>query len=206
MENYNEKVNYGNEEHPLWRERLVVSKVQYGYSLYDRKNKKNLINQQKKFDCEFCKKLLLDGNFNDFETYKENIKVDIVSENKIIIFKHKHYNNYYNINTFEQLKKVSLVELQSRIDMNYIQKWDLPDELDFKEEDIQNMPESLKKDATSKLKLYKRNLREIVNNNMVFEQAHKAINENDGELAWNVLQLRNGHEYENYEIIEPTNL
>lgn len=206
MEDYNKKVNYGSKESPIWRDRLVVNQSNYGYRLFDRTIKKNLLSQKSELDCIYGKKKLLEGDLDAFNKFKEEIKDKALTENKIIVFKSKHFDNYYNISTYDQLKKVALLVLEQRMEANYIQKWNLPEPLDYKEEDIDSMPESFQKDAIAKMKRYKQDFRENSENNKVFDMVHKAISEKNGELAWHVLQLRNGYEYETYEIIEPTSL
>lgn len=206
MEDYNEKINYGTEDEPLWRNRLFVTTAMYGYFLYDRKIKQPLLSMKPRADCDKGKELLLAGKIDEFNKLVEDIKDVEVVDPKIIKFKGKHTDDYYYINTYEQLKKVSLNVLQERLDSWYLTKWSVPDQLDYNIDDIQNMPESFRKDAENKLAKRKMEIKEAVDNNKMYESAVKALDENNGGLAWTILQNRNEYEYESFEIITPINL
>ena len=49
-------------------------------------------------------------------------------------------------------------------------------------------------------------IKQAVENNNLYTSTIKAIEEENGAIAWNILQIRADYEYEEYEIIEPINL
>lgn len=206
MENYKEKVNYGTEKEPLWRDRLFVSRATYGYFLYDRKNKKSLISKKSLETCNSGKELLLKGKEEEFLTFLEEIKDEVVVEPKILVFKEKHGDKYYYANTYEQLKKVSLEVLAERLSYWYITKWGIPTELDYSFEDIDKLPETFRHDAKLKLKENKKRIKEATDNNRIYEAAVRAVDEQNGDLAWTIIQNRTEYEYEEFEFVEPIDL
>lgn len=204
---YDEKVNYGDDEHPIWRDRLWINTNGhgYGFNLFDRQEKKTMIMGQTKEFCEEGRKLLKAGDLAGFSIHMKNQKEFVVT-NQILIYKEKYGNSYYNVFTITQLYKVALEIVQNRMDDGYIQEFNLPEKLDFTKEDIEKLPESLRKEAEKKLEYYQANLKSIKENNQSFLDAKKAVETQDGYLAWLVLNNRAGYEYENFEIVSVTDL
>lgn len=206
MENYNEKVNYGTDKEPLWRDRLMVSTTTYGYFLYDRKLKKALISKKSLETCNTGKDLLLKGKEKEYEKFLEEIKDEVVTERKIIVFKGKHNDDYYYAENYDQLKKVCLKVLSERLAYWYITKWGVPAELDYSFDDIENLPETFRKEAKDKLAANKKRIKEAVDNNRIYEAAVRAVDEENGDLAWTIIQNRTEYEYEEFEFVEPHDL
>jgi hypothetical protein len=202
MEDYNEKLNYGSEKEPLFRERLWVSKNAYGFNLFDRKTKKQILVNKSKETCEEAKNLLTAGKENLFNAFKERVKDEEIVTNKILICGDKYSNDIYSVPTVRDLHKVALHILEYRFENGYFQKSTLPKPLDYTKEDIEKMPESFRKDVTEKLKSNERYIQSAKEVNREYEYAETAIKENDGQTAWEIIRTRN-NEYEKVELIEP---
>jgi hypothetical protein len=203
MEDYNEKVNYGSEAEPRLKDRLDITSTMYGFNLFDRKNKVNLLFAKSKETCEEGKALLLANKHDLFTVFKERVKDEEVVKNKILIDKGKYGDGYFAIPTLKDLYKVCLFILKDRFEMNYFFKYnEFPKELDYTEEDIEKMPESFRKDAKEKLKTNKKYISDCKEVNREYELAEKALKEKNGALAYEILRNRDG-EYEKFEIIEP---
>lgn len=203
MEDYNEKINYGSEAEPMLRDRLAISPGLYGFNLYDKKEKKHLLFAKAKCLCEEGKTLLLTSKFHFFESFKERIEFEEVVTNKILIDNHKDGEDYYSIPTLKDLYKVSLYILKNRMEYGYFSKCELPKELDYTEEDVEKMPESFRKDARYRLIEKKNYIKDCKKVNDEYDLTEKAINEENGALAYEILKKRNDHEYEDFKIIEP---
>lgn len=207
MEDYNEKLNYGTEDFPRIKERLEISSGQYGYSLYDRKLKKNLLFGKLKESCEEGKSLLL-ANKNDlFELFKTRIKdEEVFIPTKILIDRTEYSDDYYSIPTLKDLHKVALHILERRFDNNCFVKCNIPNELDYTYEDVEKLPESFRKDAKNKLDRRIKSIKDGKAINREYEIVEKIIKEENGELAWSILRNREDNEYEKIEIVTPIKL
>lgn len=204
MEDYNEKLNYGSEKEPLFRERLWVSKNSaYGFNLFDRKTKKQILVNKSKETCEEAKNLLTAGKENLFNAFKERVKDEEIVTNKILICDDKYGRDIYSVPTVTDLYKVALHILEYRFENNYFQKSTLPKPLDYTKEDIEKMPESFRKDATEKLKSNERYIQSIKEVNSEYDDAENALKNKDGQTAWEIIRSRNDNEYEKIELIEP---
>lgn len=207
MEDYNEKLNYGTEEYPRLRDRLDVTSALYGFNLYDRKEKKNLLFCKSKVLCEEGLTLLKTSELHFFESFKERIKFeDVVNPTKILIDRTEYSDDYYSIPTLKDLYKVALNILEKRFDNNCFVKCNVPNELDYTYEDVEKLPESFRKDAKNKLDRRIKSIKESKNTNREYEIVEKIIKEKNGELAWSILRNREDNEYEKIEIITPIKL
>ena len=206
MENYKEKINRGSKQYPQLTDRLYIGRSMYGHFLNDLKIRKTLISKKSLESCQRAKDLLVNGDEKGYVELLKEIENEQVVEPKIVVFNGKHGDDYYYINTYEQLKKVALHVLQERMDYWYITKWGVPDALDYTFEDIEKFPDSFKKEAKSKLAKRTEEIKEAKDNNTLYDAAVKALDEENGSLAWSILQNRADHEYEGFEIIEPHNL
>lgn len=206
MENYNEEINTGTEERPRLKPRLIINRAGngYGYNLYDRKLKTNLLVRCSKETCESAILLLVDNDIDKFNTLKDCTEGEVIETGQILMWHGKHSVEYYNINTLPDLYKVSLHLLKVFFEIGYIQKWDLTGkELDYTKDDILNMPESIQEDMIKKLRLNERDIASYKENNDIFDKATKCIETNDGQTAFRVLMNRCDNEYERIEIIKP---
>lgn len=204
---YDEKLNYGDEANPIWRDRLWINNNSngYGFNLFDRKEKRHLLYGQTKEFCQQAKELLIAGDLAGFEHHKKNA-TEIVT-NQILIYHEKYGNSYYNVFTLSQLYRVALEIVTRRLNDGYITKWNNPPvKPDFDKEDIEKLPESLRKSASATFEDYILSLRAHQENNEIYESAKKAIENNDGSKAWEIICHRAGYEYEKFEIVTPENL
>jgi hypothetical protein len=209
MEDYNEKLIWCLKSgDPYEVERLIISVGQYGYNLIDRKNKVQLLFEKSKETCEEGKNLLLASKFDLYEIFKERVKDEEITKNKILIDKGKHGDHFFSIPTLKDLYKVSLYLLKERINYGYIQDWGKYNEkpLDYTEEDIEKLPLSFQEKAKEKLNYYNEQLKAYEENKIVCDLAKKAIKEKDGATAFRIINNRRDYEYESFEIIEPTKL
>ena len=128
-----------------------------------------------------------------------------MEKSKIIIFKEKHGDKIYFISTKEDLYNVSLYVLKERLENGYISDWgECPlDNIDFNLDDIDALPKSLQDEAMKKLKYHNEKINSYEHNNKIYDLTLKAINENDGKLAYKVLNYRIDYNYEEFEIVEP---
>jgi hypothetical protein len=208
MEDYNEKVNYGSVTIPLLRDRLEITSTMYGFNLFDRKNKVNLLFSKSKGTCEEGKSLLLDGKIERFESFKNTIKIkyEEVVTNKILIYKHRDGDDIFSIPTLKDFYKVCLHILNNRFENNYFSKYnedEFPKKLDYTEEDIEKMPESFRKEAKDKLNTNKRYINDCKEANREYELVEKALKEEDGHLASTIIKNLDSDEI---EIVEPRKL
>lgn len=207
VNNYNEKLNYGTEAEPLLRDRLYITTGTYGYNLFDRKEKKNLLFCKSKVLCEEGLTLLKTSEFHFFESFKERIKFEeVIIPNKILIEHNKYGENYYSIPTLNDLYKVSLHILEERLENKFFCKSNIPEKLDYTYYDIEKLPESFRKDAKSKLDGRNKYIKECEEANKEFDLIEKALNEKNGQLALQILKNRIDFEYEKIEIIETIKL
>lgn len=185
-------------------DRLKIYPTTYGYNLFDRKIEKRLLSNKSKETCLEGIRILQNNPYNVFEEFIEKVKDEVIVNNTILICKEKHGDMIYSIPTINDLYKVSLHILQKRVNINYIQKWDLPtDELDYNEDDIEKMPKSFQEKAREELKHHKQNIKSYVDNNKMYDLTIKALDEKNGALAFRILQFRTDYEYEEFEIVEP---
>lgn len=208
MEDYNEKVNYGTESSPLLRERLNISSTLYGYNLFDKKEKKNLLFSKSKESCEEGKALLIAGKIELFNnSFKKRIEhEEIVVPNKIIVDYNRDGEDYYSIPTLKDLYKVALHILEQRFENKYFYRCNLDKDLDYTYEDIEKMPESFRKDAKNKLDSHIYYNKKYKEANLEYDLIEKAISEKNGSLAWSIIKNRVDNENEKYEIINPIKL
>lgn len=213
----NDKIDYSefitvSDKYPYKTERLLLRKnvSGYGYDLIDRIGKQGkwlfLLTAQTKQLCETANTLLLEFKFKEFEKLQKNNQSTFIT-NKILISKEKHGDRIFHVPTINDLHKVALFILEERAHIfKYIRKSNQPKQLDFTKDDIEKMPESFKNNANIQLSNYENNLIEIETNNKMYNNTVRALNENNGTLAWNILQNRNGYMYEKIELINPISL
>lgn len=213
----NDKIDYSEfitvgEKYPYKTERLLLRKnvSGYGYDLIDRIGKQGkwlfLLTAQTKQLCETANTLLLEFKFKEFEKLQKNNQSTFIT-NKILISKEKYGDRIFSVPTINDLHKVALFILKEREHIfKYIRKSNQPKQLDFTKDDIEKMPESFKNNANIQLSNYENSLIEIETNNKMYNNTVRALNENNGALAWNILQNRNGYMYEKIELIDPISL
>lgn len=121
--------------------------------------------------------------------------------NKILIFKEKHSNRYFDASTVEAHSAACLKILKERLEEGYwYDPGDPPDKEDIlSEEQISSLPTEILKRAESERR--KRYLRELANYEeevKFVEDAKDAIANNKGRLAYKLLMWRRDGEYERF--------
>ena len=124
----------------------------------------------------------------------------IIREPKVLVFKEKHGDRYFNIPDDKTLFRVSLKILTERFEAGY---WyykpgdeDKPKAPDFTKEQVAAMPDSLREGATKKLVSYQGELRRWERDSEDFNNVKKAVETKDGRLAWQCLLDYSDGEYQ----------
>ncbi len=125
---------------------------------------------------------------------------------KILILKEHHGERYLDISTQAKLDKVALSVVKGRFsgenDYYPMEESDPPEPLDFTEEDISKMPESLKKTAQTTMDQYKRRLQQYEADQKREELVKGCLETNDAKLAWKILNSRKCNEDESFQVVD----
>lgn len=133
----------------------------------------------------------------------------------VLIAKEKYATRYFLLESKEDVFAVSLKLVRERwMDHYWYCKPDTIDEgelfktyMGFSFEEFKHLPESLliKYEIARKLENFKRYYQKEVEADEYYENAKKAVDTNDGRLAWKVLQYFGEGEYQGFTIepIEP---
>jgi len=128
----------------------------------------------------------------------------LIKQPMLLVFKEKHGERYFYIPDDKALFAVALKIVSERFEEGY---WypepgveDKPAAPDYTKEQIATLPESMQKTATATLAAYERSLREY--NGLVdeFKRIEKAVEEKDGQAAWQIIRERQRAEYEGYDL------
>lgn len=128
---------------------------------------------------------------------------------RILVLKEKHATRFFDIATLDQLHAVALKILAERAKGQYAYIVDpgtfkeaspSTEEYNPTDEEIKALPEPLQAHATTKRAAYRRELRSYQREKEQFTTARKALKDKDGEAAWDILQDRDGYEYEGFRI------
>lgn len=118
---------------------------------------------------------------------------------QLIVVKEKHDNGYYLVNDVEAVWRWALAILKERLDQRWYYK---PDEPKLREEvpdDVMDkLPESLRKKAKDDKQSNKSNMKRYQRDMEVWNDIHTALTEQNGALAFKVLDDRKDHEYEGF--------
>jgi hypothetical protein len=122
----------------------------------------------------------------------------------ILVAEEKHGTRYFDAATKEILCKSALKLLKERYDQDYWygpgKKPERPSDLPSND-DIKNMPDGiLKKTAISMLKRYNSELQYFLQEEEFFENVKKAVDNEDGELAWECLYDHRDGEYQGVKL------
>ena len=122
---------------------------------------------------------------------------------RILVVKEKHGSRYFEATTEEQLYKIALYLLKGRFNEGYwYSEPEFVEPLDFTEADIANMPQSMQDGARRQLRDYQHRLRVYLEDKEEWDKIKEAIENNDGKLAFSILDGRSGYEYEGFDIEE----
>lgn len=115
----------------------------------------------------------------------------------VLVLHEKHGRLYYHIPNLEELHKVALKVLWGRMTSgNWYVEPQEPESPGFTEEAIQALPKALQTDARLTLVNYRRAVHEYEAEAEWFQDAQRALKEQDGKSAWQLLTARNDAEYE----------
>jgi len=124
---------------------------------------------------------------------------------RILIFKEKHGDRYFLVSTEEEMKLICKKIFEER-DAQGWYSWQVnqkePVKPDFEEASIENLPKSMKDDATKKWKDYKRelsNFKELQENLELYKRAK----EGDATACYYFLDEQRDGEYEGYSFEDP---
>ena len=127
---------------------------------------------------------------------------EVETTTKILVFEEKHGTRYFAAKTKEQLFAACLMILKQRNEQGwYPAPSRKPDRPDFDEESIPNLPESMQETAKKKYQSYKTNLRYYEGYRYTKELVEKAVAENNGALAYEILEDRSDGEYERMQVM-----
>ncbi len=126
---------------------------------------------------------------------------------RILKFNEKHGDNYFIVRTIEEFQDVCLKVFNQRNSEGYydwIKDIKEPESLDFDKDSINSLPESLKEEASRKYLNYSHQLNQYRIGQKNLQICSSALNGNkESAMHW-LLKQRNA-EYENFELIDPTN-
>ena len=117
---------------------------------------------------------------------------------RILVCHEKHGHRYFDASTEEALYNSALMILKGRLMENhwYSMPEYSPQKLDYTQTDIAKMPASMQSSAQSKLNSYNQCLATYQNDLDEFKMINDAVKHSDGKMAWKLLRLRSGFEYE----------
>jgi hypothetical protein len=126
---------------------------------------------------------------------------------KVLIWKSKHGDLYYDASTSEALRASALEILKMNFEVGWYPSYTHPDDSEWvkkpelSQEQIDDLPDGeIKEAAIKQAKDYHRSLAEFMENEKFLTQVRKSLEENDGDLALSLLKRRNGYEYECFDI------
>lgn len=123
-----------------------------------------------------------------------------INEPSVLILHEKHGCRYYEVQNEKQLFSAALTILRARVKDGYwYNKPSPPKELSFSREDVEKMPEALRKEPMRQLAAYKLTFDFFKEEQLTWNNIQKAI-AGDSELAWKVLYARSDYEYERVEL------
>lgn len=128
---------------------------------------------------------------------------------QLLIFDEKHSNRYFLCKDQEAVGRACLIILAERIDpaYGYIQhpgpESDLRLEPELTKEEIEKLPEKYRKKELATVQTNARERRDWAEAVELFENAHKAVANKDGNLAYMILNDRSDYEYEGFSFEAP---
>ncbi len=123
----------------------------------------------------------------------------IVTTPSVVVCHEKHGNRYFSAKDDAELFETALKILKGRLARKgewYYEPDVVKADPGFTQADVDKLPAALKDDAQRKLKQSLNVATQYRREKAEWDRINKAVNENDGKLAWEVLRDRNDHEYE----------
>jgi hypothetical protein len=122
--------------------------------------------------------------------------------NTIILFKEKHGELCFDASTDELTFAACLNVVKRRLKDGWYQVPNKPKKPHFDEKEIAAMPWEERAVLTGLFQMYKSSLEWFNLSKQDRETAIRASENNDGKLAWKLIDSRRGYEYEGFEMIE----
>jgi hypothetical protein len=121
---------------------------------------------------------------------------------RILVFDEKHTRRYFSAISPDAIHKVALVILKERIRDGWIYEPDAPKIdarlLDMTDEGINTLTESLRETARGERSRQRRLMKQYEADVREFHEAKAAVAASDGAMAFNIIESRNGYEYEGF--------
>jgi len=121
---------------------------------------------------------------------------------RILVLEEKHGTRHFDASTDKLLAQAALSVLKARFDEGgwYYAPGVAPTKPDFAEADIEKMPASMQAAAKETFKQYRRSLNAWQQETDDYNRIKRAIDTNNGWLAWHILRDRSSYEYERAEL------
>jgi hypothetical protein len=117
--------------------------------------------------------------------------------NRVLVFTEKHRTRYFDASTDELLESACLKILRERNELGYYYEPDAPRQEKVTEEDVEAASNDyLKKVAKAQLGRYQMELRRFQQEIDEYHMIKSTLDNNDGKLAYQILQGREDYEYE----------
>lgn len=125
-----------------------------------------------------------------------------VKQPMLLVFKEKHGERYFYIPDDAALFGACLKVVTERLEQDWYPEPDgvVPKAPDFTREQIATLPESMRAEATAKLRAYDRDVEAFNEELADFAKIKKAVDEKNGRLAWGIIRDRARAEYEGYDL------
>ncbi len=120
---------------------------------------------------------------------------------QILLVHEKHGTRYFYVPEEKDINAVALKIVQERHQNSYYPAPDEQDEPDVAEEVIATLPKTVQRAAIQAWERYRRDKDERQRQQDDFDLAEAAVEQNDGEKAWELLKLRSEYEYERCELV-----
>lgn len=124
---------------------------------------------------------------------------------RILVLEEKHSTVFLNASTSTKLNRAALSVVKARLhpDWGYYYEPEAPESINITLEDIDKLPAGKGQDALRKqFNSHRKEMAEYDKEKYMYERAVCAAAQNDGALAWRILQERSDGEYEGVFLTE----
>lgn len=128
-----------------------------------------------------------------------------MSKQQIVVFKEKHGDRYFIINSPDDFKRICLSIVKERNGFGWYSHLDSQKEPvmpSFSKEDISQLPQEFQSDASKTWSKYERDLRVYKDFQFLINLRNLAL-EGDGVSAVKFVREMSENEYEGYEVVNP---
>lgn len=133
---------------------------------------------------------------------------NIENRARIVMFDEKHSQRHFIYNNRAEFYAIMLFVLIERFESgDWYFEGDMPEEMEMSLDEIEKIKDQATKDfALEKYHNYQRELKDYQKENQQYLNIEKAVQEKNGQIAYNIMASRRNYEYENFETIEPESL